>query len=38
MIKSFLAKFSVSKYIIEVIASMLALGFEIPKTPYEIPR
>jgi hypothetical protein len=32
MIKSFLAKFSVSRYMIEVTASMLALGFEVLKT------
>jgi hypothetical protein len=38
MTKSFLAKFSVSEYIIEVIGTRLALGFEIPKTPYELPR
>jgi len=38
MTKSLLAKFPVSKYIIEEIASRLALGFEIPKTPHELPR
>ena len=38
MTKSFLVNFSVSKFIAEVIVSGIALDFEIPKTPYELPR
>jgi len=38
MTRSFLAKFSVSEFIAEVIVSGIALGFENPKTPYELPR
>jgi hypothetical protein len=38
MTKSFLVKFSVSEFIAEVIVSGIELGFESPKTPYELPR
>jgi hypothetical protein len=36
MTKSFLVNFSISEFIAEVFASGIALGFEIPKTPYEL--